>query len=647
MTAITENPAAAPAPVPQELVEEMAARREAASRVTGVEYRSVTAHGNNLANPSLGSAPGLMQRGDEGADYADGMRRPHDRGNERSISNKFHALKDVLVDPHRAHFNMVAVLFGQLLNHDLEENRFFGHNVDNNKSFVTPDSPYQFVWILDENDPIATFRGQNRIRDGVPCGVPFKPTAGAFVDGVFRPGTITSAFLDLSQVYGPDEHTVHVLREYSGGRMLVEDFEGTSNIRTEFGPLQVDYSVKDMPVSRATTELHVDSTFSRLPGNEVCTGGDPRVSENMGLLMMQTMFLREHNRQAGLLAEQHPEWDDEILYQEARRRCVALWQHLLLDEWAPTLFGPDMAQQLGEYRGYQPDVDPATRVVFATLALRAAHSLLFPYAPRNEDGSISTLSHEQHQWLRPDGTLPNVGQCNNATSPMAHFGIAQGGPEHILRGMLATAAKHVGLVYHEEIHDIAFVSGGTDLMTLDLARGRDNGLPPYHVVRDTYAGSDDVGGWESVAQADTITEKEKRAMIDAGKRLDRRTPIEMFLRFTANDPQNPTHDELVIAEKIREVYLRADSIDPMMGALAEPHVEGSAVGRTMQNILADELIRSRDGDRFWYENGQFSDTELAEIKATTMRDMLLRNFDLDPAHVPAQAFETLTIWDHA
>ena len=112
---------------------------------------------------------------------------------------------------------------------------------------------------------------------------------------------------------------------------------------------------------------------------------------------------------------------------------------------------------------------------------------------------------------------------------MSYFGIAQGGPEHVLRGMLATRAQQVGLVYHEAIHDIAFVSGGTDLMTLDLARGRDNGIPPYHVVRDTYGGFDEVGGWDSVAQADTITEKEKRALIDAGKKLDRRTPIEMFL----------------------------------------------------------------------------------------------------------------------
>jgi peroxidase len=613
------------------------------SPLTGREYRSANGAGNHRGDPARGSAPGVMKRGDEGADYADGLRRPHDRGNERTLSNRFFALKHDLTERERPDLNMVAVLFGQLLNHELEENRFYGHDVDNNKSFVTPDSPYQFVWILDEDDPIATFRGMNRIRDGVPCGVPFKPTQGEVVDGVFVPGTLTTSFLDLSQVYGPDAETQRVLRAFEGGRMLVEDYEGTSNIRTEFGPLSVDYAVTNMPPKRSTTGLHVDSTFSRLNPDEVCTAGDPRASENMGLLLMQTLFLREHNYRADALAAEHPDWDDETLFQEARRFTVALWQHILIDEWAATLFGPDFTAQLGEYRGYDPDVDPRTRVVFATLALRAAHSLLHPYAPRNEDGSVSTLQNG-HQWIPTDGTLPNVGQCNNAVSPMSYFGVSQGGPEHVLRGMLATRSQQVGLIYHEAIHDIAFVSGGTDLMTLDLARGRDNGIPPYHVVRDTYGGFDEVGGWDSLAQADTVTEKEKRALIDAGKKLDRRTPIEMFLRFTARDPQNPSHDELVIAEKIREVYLRADSIDAMIGALSEPHVEGSVVGRTMQNILADELKRSRDGDRFWYENDQFSADELAAIKATTMRDLLLRHFELNPDHVPDQAFRPLEIW---
>ena len=60
----------------------------------------------------------------------------------------------------------------------------------------------------------------------------------------------------------------------------------------------------------------------------------------------------------------------------------------------------------------------------------------------------------------------------------------------------------------------------------------------------------------------------------------------------------------------------------------------------MQNVLADQLRRSRDGDRFWYENDQFCAEELDAIKATTMRDLLTRHFDLDG--VPTEAFRPMT-----
>ena len=590
------------------------------------EYRTIDGNANNLVHPGRGSAPGLMSRGPEGISYADGVRRPIDRGNERTFSRRLWSVGPELKEQVRPDVNMVSVLFGQFLNHELEDNHFFGHWDDNNKSFPTPDSPYQFVWVLDREDPIATFRGQNRIDDGAPCGIPFKPSAGQFVDGVFRPGNLNTSFLDLNQVYGPEPELAHSLREYSRGRLKADDYKGTSLYRTEFGPVHVDYDITNLPASRATTNAHVDTSFTRLKFEEVVTAGDPRTSENMGLLQMQILFFREHNRLAAELEAAHPDWDDERLFQEARRRNIALWQHILLDEWAPTVFGSDMAEQLGEYQGYDPEVDPTTSVVFATLALRYGHSALHPYAPRHADGTISTKRGIKA--VPEDLTLPNVGQINNGISPMGQYGIGGGQPEHILRGMLATQANPVGIVYSSAIHDIAFVSGGTDLMTLDLARGRDNGLPPYHVIRQVYGGFGDEGAWDSDAEVDNITEEQKRAMIDAGKKLERRSGMEYFYRFCCVDPENPTHDEKIIANIIREVYRRADSVDAIVGLLAEPHVPGSSVGRTMQNIIADQLKRSRDGDRFWYENDQFSPEELAAIKETTMRDLLNRNFDL-------------------
>ena len=47
------------------------------------------------------------------------------------------------------------------------------------------------------------------------------------------------------------------------------------------------------------------------------TGSDTTNSQ-IGFVMLNVLFLREHNRLAGLLAAEYPAWDDERLYATAR-----------------------------------------------------------------------------------------------------------------------------------------------------------------------------------------------------------------------------------------------------------------------------------------------------------------------------------------
>ena len=54
--------------------------------------------------------------------------------------------------------------------------------------------------------------------------------------------------------------------------------------------------------------------------------GETRASENLGLVSMQTLFLREHNRIAKKLASINPSWDDERTFQEARKILIGIYQ---------------------------------------------------------------------------------------------------------------------------------------------------------------------------------------------------------------------------------------------------------------------------------------------------------------------------------
>jgi len=47
--------------------------------------------------------------------------------------------------------------------------------------------------------------------------------------------------------------------------------------------------------------------------------GDHRANEQLGLLAMHTLWLREHNRVAGHLLAANPHWDSDTVYHQARK----------------------------------------------------------------------------------------------------------------------------------------------------------------------------------------------------------------------------------------------------------------------------------------------------------------------------------------
>src|SRR3954454_14532348 len=57
--------------------------------------------------------------------------------------------------------------------------------------------------------------------------------------------------------------------------------------------------------------------------------------------------------------------------------------------------------------------------------------------------------------------------------------------------------------------------------------------------------------------------------------------------------------------------------------------------------INEQVTRTRDGDRFWFENGQFSSDELERIRSSTLSAIIMRNTSI--TGLPANVFTQGTV----
>ncbi|EMI19441.1 heme peroxidase, animal [Rhodopirellula maiorica SM1] len=485
------------------------------------EVRSIDGSNNNLENPDYGTANSPLLRVAD-ADYADGISEPAgtDRPSAREISNTV-AAADPEGTTNDRNLSDFVYLWGQFIDHDIDLSLTQDGEDAESFDIAVPTGDLYFDPSGSGEEVISLTRAV--IADGT----------GTSTDNPAEQVNAITAWIDGSQVYGSNQATTDLLREFSGGRMRTSD--GDLLPTDEEGNVQA---------------------------------GDIRVAENLGLTSMQTLFLREHNRIADDIADDNPDWSDEEIFQAARTIVIAEIQSITYNEFLPALLGEDA---IADYEGYDASVDPSIANEFSTAAFRFGHS---------------TLSDEI-DFVGNDGVeiREALSLANAFFNPSL---LEETGIDSILKAGASSLSQEVDLEVVDSLRNFLFGapgSGGFDLVSLNIQRGRDHGLADLNSVRTAYG----LQAYESFSEITSDSE---------------------------------------LSAKLESLYGDVNNIDLWVGLLAEDHAEDSSLGETSSTIIADQFERIRDGDRFYYEN-TLSNREIREIENTTLADVIQRNTDVN------------------
>lgn len=526
------------------------------------EARSIDGSGNHLGAADLGKALTPFKR-DASVEYGDGAGAPSGdrRPGARFVSNG--AMEQSVDRPNAMGVSDLFWQWGQFLDHDITETPEALPSEDFPIGVPTGD-----LWF----DPRGTGTQE----------LPFSRSFHVVVDSRREQINAITSWIDGSQVYGSDDERAEALRTMDGtGRLKVS--EG------DLLPFNVD-------------GLH------NAPSDQLANfflAGDVRANEQIGLISMHVLFVREHNYWAAWIAQEDADGirrrrardggggrgnggrgggrglsrDDFLdrrmsaltgdeIYELARAMVSAEIQRVTYEEWLPLLLG---AGALPSDSVYRPELNGSISNEFATAAFRFGHTMLSPTLLRLDARGLEI----------PEGHISLAGAF------FAPQEIISTGIDPVLRGLVTQQAQELDMLVIDEIRNLLFGrpgAGGMDLPSRNIQRGRDHGLPSYaQVMRDL-------------------------GMVPPSS-----------LAQVSSDPD--------VVERLSRVARTPEDLDLWVGGLAEDHLPGALVGPTFHRILTQQFDALRDGDRLWHTR-QLGPALLRMVERQSMESILARSSGL-------------------
>jgi Ca2+-binding RTX toxin-like protein len=421
--------------------------------------------------------------------------------------------------------------------------------------------------------------------------------------------------------------------------------------------------------------------------------GDGRVNENIGLTAVHSIFHAEHNRlvdhtKAVILATNDVQflnqwlltpvtaipadpstlqWNGERLFQAARFGTEMQYQHLVFEEFARTLV-PAVDEFLAP-NGYDVTIDPSVFAEFAHAVFRLGHSMLTETIDRFDPN---------FNLVNQDPNNPFDDQLGLIKAFLNPLEFAASGPTPaeatgaIVRGLTRQVGNEIDEFVTEAVRN-NLLGTPLDLAVLNIARGRDTGLPSLNAARRqfyAFTSQDSVAGdswllpytsWADYAQhlqhpeslinfiaaygthptitaATTVADKRAAAAAivlgGTGAPADR-----LDFLYSTGDWANNAGTHPKDADGVTTTGL--GTVDLWVGGLAEAIMPfGSMLGSTFQFVFETQLENLQNGDRFYYLSRTAGLHFGTELENNSFAKLVMANTDV--THLPADIFSTPT-----
>jgi Ca2+-binding RTX toxin-like protein len=400
--------------------------------------------------------------------------------------------------------------------------------------------------------------------------------------------------------------------------------------------------------------------------------GDGRGNENFGLTAVHHVFHSEHNRQAAEMKQtildsgelafinewlatpiteadlatatvNTVEWDGGRLFQAAKFTTEMQYQHLAFEE-----FGRTVQPQIAAFgANASAEIDGSILAEFAHVVYRFGHSMLTENVHTMDPNGVNTSTGLIEAFLNPVA----FDQDQTLTSNEAAGAVA--------RGMSRETGANIDEFITSALRD-NLVGLPLDLAALNIARGRDTGVPSLNAAREQFYAAT---GSEFLKPYDSWSEYAANLKNPAS-----------IINFIAS---YGTHDTIVNATTVVEKRAAAtdlvlggdtapadrldyvngtgawagvetgiNAVEFWIGGLAEAIMPfGGMLGSSFGFVFQQQMEALQNGDRFYYLARTAGMNMLAELENNSFASMIVRNTDIKDggAHIPGNIFSSMDV----